>query len=578
MARQTAFLRSGRKCPLSAFRTKHAAVIHSGLVVTRQSIQDVLLPDRRPVSLLMLAFLVLAILHPLIYLNTFSGDAEIHLVYAKNFLDGYPLQFNPGQPSSGQTSMGFMFIVIAIMKLFGYSAGALGMKLIGLCSLYVIAVQTFRLSRLLGLVAPWAVLAGIATLLFPGSVYNGMLGSENAFFGALALTWLLAALKRGWLSAERPPSLADDVFLAAFMGAMFWIRPETVPFGAIAWAVRGTNEILARRRLEARLIGHVLLFAAIAGALALAYVLLFRFWAGMLPFGAGYARLFESRDVDSKWVLGLAINTKVVKRLVVYVSVLLPALYALLFLTRRITQRPERWLLILLGCEFFGFMALYTVNAITALHFARYSIPEWPLGMVVAVYGLRQLASPGGRGRLLVAAAAVAFLAAAALETSVRGRFERDTLENAMTAPDKQVMSERYLARYGNPPMRPIVIAAQEVQLRSSLDGRFVIRSLDGILDVVYLNYLCHGYNDHDGYFIDQKVDVLEAPFSNYNHDRRRWSLSRLGGLPIGQSITRPGIRYTKIAPGAVKVTRLVAHAQDRAIQPCEIDSTSPYY
>lgn len=548
-----------------------------GVFVTKQSIKNILLPDRTPLSLLLLAFTLLAVIHPLAYLNTFSGDAEIHIVYARNFLDGYPLQFNPGQPSSGQTSLGFMFVVIALMKLFGYPAAGLGMKLIGLCSLYAIAVQTFRLARLTGLSARWSLLAAIATLLFPGSVYNGMLGSENAFFGALALTWLLSALKRGWLSPERPPALTDDLLLAAFMGAMFWIRPETIPFGAFAWAVRGASGILARRRLEARLIGRALLFAAIAGALALAYVLLFQHWAGMLPFGAGYARLFESRDVDSVWLLGLAINTKVLERLAVYASVVVPAFYALFFLAPRTGERPERWLLILLGCEFFGFMGLYSLNAITALHFARYSIPEWPQGMVLAAYGLGHLAG-SGRGRQAVAAAVVAFLGAAAFETHIRAGFEHHTLIHAMTDPDQAVMSQNYLDRYGHPPMRPIVIAAQEVQLRRSLDSRFVIRSLDGILDAVYLNYLCHGYNDHDGYFIDQKVDFLEAPFSNYNHDPSRWSLSRLEDLPIGQSVDRPGIRYTKIAPGAVKVTRLVAHARDRAIQPCRIDSTSPYY
>ena len=65
---------------------------------------------------------------------------------------------------------------------------ALGMKLIGLSSLYVIAVQTFRLARRTGLAAPWSLLAAITTLLFPGSVYNGLLGSENAFFGAMIRT------------------------------------------------------------------------------------------------------------------------------------------------------------------------------------------------------------------------------------------------------------------------------------------------------------------------------------------------------------------------------------------------------
>jgi len=546
----------------------------SGLVVTGQSIGDILLPDRRPLSLALLVFAVVAVLHPLFYLNTFSGDAEIHLVYAKNFLDGYPLQFNPGQPSSGQTSMGFMFIVILFMKLFGYGAGALSMKLIGLASLYVIAIQTFRLARLVGLSAPWPLLAAIATLLMPGSVYNGMLGSENAFFGALVLTWMLLALRRGWLSPESPPRLADDILLAVFMGAMFWIRPETIPFGGIAWAVRFAGDLAAKRRLNPGLIGRALLFGLVAVILAVAYVLLFQHWAGQLPFGAGYARLFEARNVNSIWVLGLAINVKVLERLAAYASIVLPAFYALTVLAKRIADRDRRWLLIFLGTEFFVFMALYVLNGITALHFARYSIPVWPTGIIAALFGLAQLSRSGG-GRLAVTAAILAFLGMAAYEVHLRAGFERDTLVQAMQLPDR---SEFYMARYGHPATRPIVIAAQEVQVRSQLDSRFVVRSLDGILDAVYLNYLCHGYNDHDGYFIDQKVDFLETPFSNYNHDRSRWSLQRFYALPVGQSVERPGIRYTKIGPDLVKVTRLVERSQDRAIQPCRIDATSPYW
>src|SRR4051812_43660549 len=151
-------------------------------------------------SLIPLIVLAAAVLHPWMYFNIFSGDAEIHLVYARNFLDGYPLQFNPGQPSSGQTSMGFMFLVVVpAMKLFGPAGAPPVMKLVGLLSLYAIAYETWLLARRLDLSVPWALTAAAATLLMPGSVYNGMLGSENAFFGALALGWILLALRRGWL-------------------------------------------------------------------------------------------------------------------------------------------------------------------------------------------------------------------------------------------------------------------------------------------------------------------------------------------------------------------------------------------
>jgi hypothetical protein len=532
----------------------------------------------RPFNILLPILLIAACLHPLIYINTFSGDAEIHLVYARNFLDGYPLQFNPGQPSSGQTSMGFMFILLPVMKFFGEAATPLAMKMIGLFSLYAIAFQTWRLGGRLGMDRVWSAVAAAGTLLLPGSIYNGMLGSENAFFGALILTWIVLALDSGWLDAENTPSFGRDCLLAVFLGAIFWIRPETIPFGGLAWIARGARDIAAKHRLDPGLQARGLVFGLIAGSFVLAYVLLFRAWTGILPFGAGYARLLESIDVDSIWIGSLAINIKVLQRLAAYAGIVLPALYAVV-LSRRVSENGVRWLLIFLGVEFFGLMTAYTFNVVTALHFARYTIFAWPLAILLAVYTLRVLVSDGGVRAGLAVAAILAFLGMAAYETSLRSTFPHDSLTSAMEMQQVRVhASDNLMRQFGNPPMRPVVIAAQEVQERNFIDNRFVIRSLDGILDIVFLNYLCHGYNDHDGYFIDQKVDFLLTPFANYNHDSHRWSLARLEALPVGQSIDRPGIRYTKIDPGIVKVVRLVGRAKDRTIQPCVIGPDSPYY
>ncbi len=537
-----------------------------------------LLPENRLLKGLMAVALVVAALHPLFYFNTFSGDAEIHLVYARNFLDGFPLQFNPGQPSSGQTSMGFMFAaVVPATKLFGEAGAPLVMKLIGLFSLYIIAFQTWRLGRRLGLAGSWPALASAATLLLPGSIYNGMLGSENAFFGALILTWTVLAIDGGWVSSAAPPTFRRDCLLALFMGLMFWIRPEAIPFGAVAWLARIAALTTVRKKFDRSVIGRAAFFAAIAGFFVIAYVLLFRHWTGILPFGAGYARLLESIDVDSVWILGLAINTKVVTRLAAYFSIVLPALYAVVVAVR--DSRPGRWPLIFCGVEFFGQMGSYIFNLVTALHFARYTIYVWPFGILAAAFGCSELLRGGRRGWLVVGGAVFSFLAVGAYETLIRSAFPHDSLVAAMEMPlQRPYASERFLTQLGNPSMRPVVIAAQEVQARDVLDNRFVIRSLDGILDVVFLKYLCHGYNDHDGYFIDQKVDFLSAPFSNYNHDPARWSLARLEKLPPGASIDRPGIRYTRIDRDNVRVTRLVAHASDRKIQPCTLGPRSPYY
>jgi hypothetical protein len=475
--------------------------------------------------------------------------------------------------------MGFMFILLPIMKFFGEAATPLAMKLIGLLSLYAIAFQTWRLGRRLGMDTAWSAVAAAITLLLPGSIYNGMLGSENAFFGALVLTWTLLALESGWLDADHPPPMARDCLLALLMGAMFWIRPETIPFGGLAWIVRGARDIAANRRIDLKLLARGLLFGLIAGSFVLAYVLLFRAWTGILPFGAGYARLLESIDVDSIWIAGIAINSKVLERLAAYAGIVLPALYAVT-LARRVPDNGVRWLLVFLGVEFFGLITAYTFNIVTPLHFARYTIFAWPLAILLAVYGLRSLMSDGGVRAGLAVAAILAFFGMAAYETSLRSTFPHDSLMSAMEMQQVRIhASEDLMRKFGNPPMRPVVIAAQEVQERNFIDNRFVIRSLDGILDIVFLDYLCHdGYNDHDGYFIDQKVDFLLTPFANYNHDRNRWSLARLEDLPVGHSVDRPGIRYTKIDPDIVKVTRFVNHAKDRMIQPCAIGPASPYY
>ena len=40
-----------------------------------------------------------------------SGDAEIHLIYAKNFVEGHFLEFNPGYKTGGESSFLYFLIV-----------------------------------------------------------------------------------------------------------------------------------------------------------------------------------------------------------------------------------------------------------------------------------------------------------------------------------------------------------------------------------------------------------------------------------------------------------------------------------
>ena len=55
--------------------------------------------------------MAICFLYPLLYSGMYAGDAEIHLVYGENASKGCFFCFNPGEPSSGVTSPGWMLII-----------------------------------------------------------------------------------------------------------------------------------------------------------------------------------------------------------------------------------------------------------------------------------------------------------------------------------------------------------------------------------------------------------------------------------------------------------------------------------
>lgn len=60
-------------------------------------------------QLVLYCILAVAIFHPLVYFGSYSGDGMIHLVFARNAIQGHIFEFNPGEVSGGETSPGFRF-------------------------------------------------------------------------------------------------------------------------------------------------------------------------------------------------------------------------------------------------------------------------------------------------------------------------------------------------------------------------------------------------------------------------------------------------------------------------------------
>ena len=109
------------------------------------------------------------------------------------------------------------------------------------------------------------------------------------------------------------------------------------------------------------------------------------------------------------------------------------------------------------------------------------------------------------------------------------------------------------MTNLGNPTERPISLAYQEVQLRYWLDQRFVVRSLDGRVDKVMMDFVQDGTFDHIGYLKQRDVDFV-VDLVNYNRDDTQWSLARLNSLDPGDVETRNGITFRKLDSGVIEV------------------------
>ena len=51
--------------------------------------------------------------------NNISGDAQIHIIFAKNFVNGHFLEFNPGYKTGGESSFLYFLIVSFLYKFLG---------------------------------------------------------------------------------------------------------------------------------------------------------------------------------------------------------------------------------------------------------------------------------------------------------------------------------------------------------------------------------------------------------------------------------------------------------------------------
>jgi hypothetical protein len=448
----------------------------------------------------------LALLSLLVNLGTFSGDSEVHLVFARNLLRGHPLQFNPGVYSSGETSPLYMLLLACVMAIGGQAGAAIFMKLLGVGSAlgltYLLFLETRRGFNdvLAGACAALCVAAA------PFFFFQAQLGMENMPF-ALAAAWLVRSALRG------PISLAHFAWLQLAAHGLFYLRPEAVFLALFLYLVH----------TEVRQHWAALALAATLSLLTLASILWLQSATGVSLQGAGVVRAATSR-LGAFHVSGTSL----------YLSAAPLAILAYAWPLIGVMSQDPGWrsrkLVALLVALVLFPLALYVLCVLPTTHMSRYSLYWWYPLFAVVCRGCRSLESFRAK---LIPILALNTLLVGSSEALLRWRAGsfvntgfRDTLEAARPELPRQV-SDALCARV-DCARPPVVVALQEVQLRLLLDDRFEVRSLDGIVDSDLARYIdASGRVDHLGYLRDKHVSVV-LEFPDYEGRGSAHSLARI--------------------------------------------------
>lgn len=501
-------------------------------------------------KLLRAAGLAAIVAHPLLYCLHFAGDAQVHLVFAEAAARGRFFEFNPGEITPGVTSPGYMLVLALLFRALPITVVPIAVKLLNLAAWYVFCWFVYRIAAIVTRDKRWAFAVLLVTALMPGSAYNANVGMENGLFAAVLWGWLVGATRWQWFDSGRLDESANgqrvlltEVVLGTLLGIGCWLRPEGFVVATIAHLVR-----LSRGRPAfsvARILG-ILVLLVLAGGVLLFH---WRFTGHWIPTSAlSRVTIMASRRWGGDF---FAFYPGFSLRLLAYLPI---TIFFLIGCHRVVVSRSRDPIVLFAMASFWVFFVAYSV-VLGSAHLARYVLFVMPMMIVIAAIGAQSVcaATLGGdvkrrnrRDRWLLSGAAL-LACVYVVEAGYRWQTNpRESLLEAMRAPaQRHAYSDALLARLGETRSLPVSLGCESVQIRYQVDERFVIRSLDGRVDPVLLDYVRNGQVDHIGYIKHRHIDFLvEQP--SYNPRADVWSLRDLRKLAPGASMQREGVRFRR--------------------------------
>ena len=491
-------------------------------------------------SYLLKAIILINIIFGMYFISYYAlaqgGDSEIHIVFAKNLLQGNFLEFNPGYKTGGETSPLYMLIV-AMGIYFFHDNIQYFMKAVSLISIFYILYVLYQSCNTKQNLKRIIYISSI--FIMPFILYQTSLGMENILFAAVVLKIVDYQYKNEKIS-----------YLIPFISIpLFMLRPE----GILIPIWFGIISIFKKNKRDT-------LLAFFAFGLALLSYEFLNLYTGIDTLNAGKIRAYLSRtDALHLYILD--------KTLYLNLRVFITGLYTLpMFVLMWVHRKKLNYLDLLTLCSLVLLPTLLHIFVIfPSTHMSRYFLFEYMI--IFYIFGRKII--PELKENIFIALCIV-FLIFSCAEFYAR----KTVIFNNVKDSVRELKSEEIL-NYSNflinkleVESTPVSIGLQEVQLRARVDSRFIIWSLDGITDSELGNHLNEDSIDHIAYIKYRKIDYLLTNFENYNVDKSKQSLRSF--LPFDSNYSKcvQGIILIKTAISDIyKVSNCDAIYKSHALQ-----------
>lgn len=501
-------------------------------------------------KLLNLTALIALVLYPFAYYGYYAGDAEIHLIYAKNAALGHLFEFNLGEKSSGETSTGYMLFLSLIFRLVSAEWVPILVKFFEYIAWFALLFVFYRILQFKKFNSYVNLAALLAVGLLPGSVHNSVTGMENVFFALLSIYWFYIALKSDYFNVKATNNLTLSIKegqLGILMGIGAWIRPEAIPFFGI---VVGTRLLvgLAHKKIFLQLIIRTIITLSAFSIPILLLCLFNYFGCGEWVPSSVKSRIFIE-GLESTHIGPFAIDLKVLKRLLTYFPITFFWFIGVYYcLKQRYKENADELFAIFLFITYI-FMYMFMTGA---AHLSRYMIFLIPFWVLIAARGLDSLIKKNLPKMLKISIylLAISLIVIYTIESKIRLTTKElgsstDILQTMVTPESIKSFSDNLYESLGNPSKLPIILACAEVQYRYFLDDRFIVRSLDGRVDSAMVKYFHKDFIDSPGYLKERNVDYMMGTW-RYTDKQRDLGI-KLAKLNMDESMLTNRIRVTRL-------------------------------